>query len=88
MIAYINAIGKLCIKGVGHKKSNHIKNGIILNIKTAYLDIISTISVAEKMAGYNIKDISANISGNNIKSNIITIDYNINGNEISYNDII
>jgi len=87
LIGYINSIGKICIKGVGHQKSMGIMNGTIIDTKATVQSVISAISVAERMAGYNIDKIVVNISGQHISSNNVKAKLNINGRVINQKDI-
>ena len=51
LIGYINANGKVFIKGFGHQQAKGIYGGKIVNKKEAEKSILSTISIAERMAG-------------------------------------
>jgi cell division protein FtsA len=87
LIGYINNAGQICVKGIGHQKSMGIMNGIIIDAKAAIQSIISAISMAEKMAGYNIEQVVVNISGQHINSTAVKAQANINGRTIRQADI-
>ena len=68
LVGYINAMGKVCVKGIGHQQANGIHDGKIINKKEAEKSILSAISIAEKIAGFNIQDIGININSSIISS--------------------
>jgi len=87
LIGHINSIDRIVIKGIGHQKSQGIMNGTITDFKKAAQSIISAVSAAEKMAGYNIDKIVVNISGRQIFSNNISAEIDIAGKEIKEKEI-
>jgi len=87
LIGYVNSMDKICIKGIGHQKSMGIMNGTIIDIKATVQSVISAISMAEKMAGYNIDKIVVNLSGQHITSKNVRAKLNLNGKTISQKDI-
>ena len=87
LIGYINAMGKVFIKGIGHQQSRGIQNGRITNKKEAEKSIISTISLAEKIAGYSIQSITINISTSEVSSSTINTNLQLNGKEVKNTNI-
>lgn len=87
LVGYINAMGKVYIKGIGHQQSRGVQNGKIVNKKETEKSILSTISMAEKMAGYNIQSITININTAEIFSSTIESSINLNGREVRDKDI-
>lgn len=87
LIGYINALGKVFIRGIGHQQSKGIQGGKIVNKKEAEKGILSTISIAEKMAGYNIQNITININGSEINSSTINSCVELNGRAVKDKDI-
>ena len=87
LVGYINAMGKVCVKGIGHQQANGIQDGKIINKKEAEKSILSAISIAEKIAGFNIQDIGININSSLISSSIINTSINLNNKEVSNKDI-
>ena len=87
LIGYINAVGKIFIKGVGHQQSRGIYAGKIINKKEAEKSILSTVSIAERMAGFNIQSITVNINTSEILSSTINSDLKLNGREVKGKDI-
>ena len=87
LVGYINAMGKVFIKGIGHQQSKGIVAGKITNKKEAEKSILATISIAEKMAGYNIKSITININASEISSSTINSNITLNGREVKDKDI-
>lgn len=87
LVGYINAMGKVFIKGVGHQQSKGISCGKIINKKEAEKSILNAISIAEKMAGYSIQNITININSSEIFSSTIDTDIKLNGKEVKNKDI-
>lgn len=87
LVGYINAMGKVFVKGIGHQQSRGIQAGRIINKKEAEKSILSTISIAEKMAGYNIQNITINISTAEIYSSTINTSLKLGGREVKDKDI-
>ena len=84
LIGYVNAAGKVFIKGVGHQQAKGIYAGKIINKKEAEKSILSTISIAERMAGFNIQNITVNINTAEIFSSTINSNVKINRSYTSY----
>ncbi len=87
LVGYINAMGKIFVKGIGHQQSKGIHAGRITNKKEAEKSILSAISIAEKMAGYNIQSITININTTEIFSSTISTNISLNGREVKNKDI-
>lgn len=87
LVGYINAMGKVCIKGIGHQQSNGIQDGKIINKKEAEKSILSAISIAEKIAGFNIQDIAINVNSSMLSSSVINTSINLNNKEVNDKDI-
>ncbi|HSQ97784.1 MAG TPA: cell division protein FtsA [Rickettsiales bacterium] len=87
LVGYINTMGKVCVRGIGHQQARGIQCGKIINKKEAEKNILSTISIAEKIAGYNIQDIAISISSSEITSSTINTDIKLNGKEVKDKDI-
>lgn len=88
LIGYVNATGKVFIKGVGHQQAKGIYAGKIINKKEAEKSILSTISIAERMAGFNIQNITVNINTAEIFSSTINSNVKINNREVRNKDIL
>jgi cell division protein FtsA len=80
-------MGKVFIKGIGHQQSRGIQGGRIINRKEAEKSILSTISVAEKIAGYNIQSITINVSTSEITSSTINTNIQLGGKEVKNKNI-
>ncbi len=87
LIGYINANGKVFIKGFGHQQAKGIYGGKIVNKKEAEKSILSTISIAERMAGFNIQSITVNINTAEVASSTINSNIKINNREVKNKDI-
>ncbi|MDD2840097.1 MAG: cell division protein FtsA [Rickettsiales bacterium] len=87
LVGYLNAMGKVCVRGIGHQQSRGIQYGKITNKKEAEKSILTTISIAEKIAGYNIQDITVNISSAEISSSTTNTNIKLNGGTVKDKDI-
>lgn len=87
LVGYINAMGKICVKGIGHQQATGIQNGKIINKKEAEKNILSAVSIAEKIAGFNIQDIAVNINSSIIYSSTINSSINLHNKEVNDKDI-
>ena len=87
LIGSFNANKKICVKGIGHQEAKGINNGSVEDVKLLTKSIISVISFAEKMAGFNVEDIVVSVSGDNVKSVFTTIESNPKEKVVSRNDI-
>ncbi|MEE2745456.1 MAG: cell division protein FtsA, partial [Pseudomonadota bacterium] len=86
-IAQPNGEGGVEVVGVGHQVSKGIKNGNISDMEAVEGSIRKAVEVAEQMAGENVKSIITSISGGVPKSNLISFDVSISGNEINDSDL-
>lgn len=68
LIATLNHNGEMTIIGAGHQKSLGIENGNLVDIQAAKGAIISAVSMAEKMSGYNLEQVVVSMSGKNLHS--------------------
>lgn len=87
VIGSVNKRGEIDIEGVGHQVSRGISKGIITDIEQARKSIITAVSVAEKMAGYNIDKVVVGLSNNLVSSNNIRAELRTDGVPIRENDI-
>jgi cell division protein FtsA len=67
----------IVVKGVGHQKSLGISSGIVTDIKAAQRSIISTVSTAERAAGFNIKKVVVNLGGKYLTSSFLSAETEI-----------
>lgn len=87
LIGIVNSEGNLYLKGLGHQEAKGIKDGEIIDLKLLTKSIISSISYAETMAGINVEEINVNISGNEIKSVILSLEETYNNKTIKKSDL-
>jgi len=84
--------GHLNIVGVGHQASAGIKSGHITDLKAMENAIRKTVHAAENMAsktlrGYPLRDVIVNLPAPHAHQNIIPIDINISGHEVTESDV-
>lgn len=87
LVGYINVMGEICIKGLGHQQSRGIQQGRIVDKKEAEKSILSAITLAERMAGFNIQNITVNVSGSETSSSLINGNLKLNGKEVKDKNI-
>lgn len=75
------------IIGIGYCATQGVKSGIISDIHLAEQSILTALSMAENMASLRIKDIYVNVSGKNVKSNLIKAEEEIDGQLVAEADI-
>lgn len=84
--------GTFEIIGVGHKTSQGIKNGVIVDLDAAENVIRQTVHGAENMAadvmrGYPLREVVVNVSGVHVRSFGHSVSVDIGGHEITDNDV-
>jgi len=87
LVGYLNAMGKVCVRGIGHQQARGIQYGKITNKKEAEKSILTTVSIAEKIAGYNIQDITVNINSSEIFSSTTNTNIKLSGGIVKDKDI-
>lgn len=88
----IDDVGTFEIIGVGHKISQGIKNGVIIDLEAAENVLRQTVHAAENMAaevmrGYPLREVVLSISGVHVRSFGHSVDVNIGGHDITGNDV-
>lgn len=88
----IDKEGHFEVVGVGHRASDGIKNGVIVDMKAAEYVIRQTVHSAEKMAaqtmkGYPLRDVILNIPDKITKLTDCQVSIDVSGHEISEHDI-
>lgn len=84
--------GSFEIIGVGNKPSRGIKNGTIIDLDEAEATIRQAVHAAENMAaestkGYPLRDVVVNVSGIHANSFGHSVEVQINGHEVTENDV-
>lgn len=84
--------GTFEVLGVGHQKSQGIKNGTVVDLDKAEAAIRHTVHAAENMAadvmkGYPLREVIVNVPGVHAISNSHSAEVKILGHEITDNDI-
>lgn len=67
VIGYLNENNQVEIAGVGVAPSKGLKNGVVINIDSTVSSIVKAIEEAELMAGCEVTDVYAGISGQHVK---------------------
>ena len=70
-IAEIEKNNKPKIIGIGYRKSEGIKSGVIADMELAQASITSAIQAAEKYSGKTLDEFIVNFSSNTIQSNLL-----------------
>ena len=73
--------------GIGHQVSSGVKNGNIVDMDSVEASIRATVESAELMAGENVSHVSVSLAGIEPKSELISFDVSIAGNQISDSDL-
>lgn len=89
----IDENGGFEVLGVGHRPSQGVKSGIVVDLDQAEESIRHAVHAAEKMAsaelkGYPLREVIASVSGVHFRSEGHSIEMQVNGGEISDNDIL
>ncbi len=84
--------GTFEIIGVGHRPSEGVKNGTIIDLDAAENVIRQTVHAAENMAadvmkGYPLREVIVNVSGMHANSFGHSVDVEIGGHDVTTNDI-
>lgn len=85
--------GSFEVLGVGNRPSQGVKSGVIVDLDLAEQSIRHAVHAAEKMAaaelkGYPLREVISNVSGVHIRSEGHSVDVQINGQEVTDNDIL
>ncbi len=88
----IDDMGTFEIIGVGHKSSQGVKNGVIIDLEAAENVIRQSVHAAENMAaevmrGYPLREVVLSVSGVHVRSFGHSVDVNIGGHDITDNDV-
>ncbi len=75
------------IIGFGHRMSDGLRSGSIIDIERVEMIVRSTVEAAEKEAGTNIKNIIVNLGSPNISSKLIAFDVSVAGPKVSEQDL-
>ncbi len=78
---------QLSILGFGCVESTGVKKGVIINIEDTVNAIAEAVSIAERMAGCEVKELYVGISGNHIKGITSKGMAAIKKEEVSYDDV-
>jgi len=73
--------------GIGHQISRGVRNGVIIDLEAASHSVLTAAHAAEQMAGEEITEVVANLSGGFGASRLVKAEINLNGREISDGDM-
>lgn len=84
--------GTFEVVGVGHRPSQGVKNGTIIDLDAAEAVIRQTVHAAENMAaevmkGYPLREVVANVSGMHVRSFGHSVQVDIGGHDVTDNDV-
>lgn len=84
--------GNLEVLGVGHQKSHGVKAGKVVDINQAETAIRQAVHAAENMAaqelkGYPLQEVVVNVSGNQSRSDLLSVDVQVSGQEVTAHDV-
>jgi cell division protein FtsA len=79
--------GEPQIAGIGHQVSRGVRNGAIVDIEAASQSILAAVHAAEQMAGETLSEVVVNLSGGFNPSRLVKSEINLNGREVSDNDM-
>jgi cell division protein FtsA len=71
------------VLGIGHQVSRGVRNGRIIDLEAAGASVVAAVHAAEEMAGEQIDEVVANLSGGFAASRIVKAEIAITGREIS-----
>jgi cell division protein FtsA len=71
------------VLGIGHQVSRGVRNGRIIDLEAAGASVVAAVHAAEGMAGEQIDEVVANLSGGFAASRIVKAEIAITGREIS-----
>lgn len=87
IIAKVFEDDRIEIIGLGHKPSQGLKKGVVVNIESTVSSIEEAVNEAERMAGVQVKSVYAGIAGSHIKSMNSHGIVAIRDGEVSDNDV-
>ncbi|MEE8333211.1 MAG: cell division protein FtsA [Alphaproteobacteria bacterium] len=87
LIAHALTDGAIRVVGVGHHGSEGVRAGAIIDMNAAESSILKAVTAAEELAGERIREVTINVSGGNLESQIHSAEAGIAGREISATDI-
>ena len=73
--------------GIGHQVSSGVKNGNIVDMDAVEASVRATVESAELMAGENVSHVSVSLAGIEPKSELISFDVSVAGNQINDSDL-
>ncbi len=83
----IDGDGSIHLLGMGHRISQGVKNGAVVDLELAETSIKSAVEQAEKMAGERVDQVLVSLSAGQPQSQIIEMDVSVGGHEVTKSDI-
>ncbi|WP_245956962.1 cell division protein FtsA [Aestuariispira insulae] len=86
-IGEVSGGGQLRVTGMSHQASAGVKNGVIVDMESAYQSILAAVHSAEQMAGTTINAVTVSLAGGQPVSQIIRRELTIGGGAIREADV-
>lgn len=87
LIGVIDHAGRLIVRGMGHRVSRGIKQGVIVDLDHASAAICAAVDQAEQMAGVTLDEVIVNLSAGAPKSHILDARVALNGSGVQQSHI-
>lgn len=86
-IAKADENGSLRVVGIGHHRSQGLRNGAVVDMDEAESSIRAAVDAAEQMAGERIEKVVVNISGGKPRSSKVDVEVSVDGHQIDDSDV-
>jgi cell division protein FtsA len=87
IIAQVGPEGDIFVRGVGHQLCLGLNAGMVTNVDKTERAIRAAMDQAERSAGRDVEGVFVTINAASLASDIVTVDVDINGQEIEQADI-
>ena len=86
-IGRIEGDGSIHLLGMGHRISQGVKNGAVVDLDLAEASIRAAVEQAERMTGETVDQVLVSLSAGQPQSQIIEMDVSVGGHEVGKSDI-
>jgi cell division protein FtsA len=87
LIGVVDGEGRLSVKGMGHRVSRGVKQGVIVDLDQASESICAAVDQAEQMADVTLEQVIVNLSAGTPTSHILDCNVTLNGSGVQQNHI-